>query len=103
GGGVSSVRISEERFVKLADAVAADFRREAGALVELTAAEHPEAYETYQQRGERVLFFRANGSYTGLYTCNNWTSDRLATAGVPTGLWTPFTWGVFDPRDDSEP
>ena len=55
-------------------------------------------------RGERVryvgygpqdVFYEAPGNYTATNTCNQWTSDRLAEAGVRTGWWTPFAGGVM--------
>lgn len=41
------------------------------------------------------VFYDAPGRYTPIYTCNQWTSDVLAEAGVRTGLWTPFPGGVM--------
>ncbi len=55
-------------------------------------------------RGERVrypgygphdVFYEAPGEYTATRTCNQWTSDVLADAGVRTGWWTPFAGGVM--------
>jgi uncharacterized protein (TIGR02117 family) len=40
-------------------------------------------------------FYRARGRYHLLRTCNNWTSQALATAGLPRGLWTPFAPSVM--------
>jgi uncharacterized protein (TIGR02117 family) len=45
--------------------------------------------------------------YSALFTCNNWVSEALKTAGVKTGAWTPLPFGVMwwhadastDPRD----
>jgi uncharacterized protein (TIGR02117 family) len=54
--------------------------------------------------GERVrhhgygpddVFYDAPGEYTASNTCNQWTSDMLAAAGVRTGWWTPFAGGVM--------
>jgi uncharacterized protein (TIGR02117 family) len=42
------------------------------------------------------LFYPAKGhGYSALYTCNNWTSDILASAGIKTGYWTPLPFGVM--------
>ncbi|MEO6151959.1 MAG: TIGR02117 family protein [Croceibacterium sp.] len=41
------------------------------------------------------VFYDAPGHYTARNTCNQWTSDRLAEAGVRTGWWTPFAGGVM--------
>lgn len=40
-------------------------------------------------------FYDARTNYTLGNTCNQWTSDRLADAGVETGVWTPFAGGVM--------
>jgi uncharacterized protein (TIGR02117 family) len=42
-------------------------------------------------------FYEARGSYSALYTCNNWTGDALKKSGVRTGWWTPYPWGLFQP------
>lgn len=41
------------------------------------------------------VFYDAPGSYTAINTCNQWTSDVLAGAGIRTGWWTPFAGGVM--------
>lgn len=62
------------------------------------------AIERSLPRGERVrydgygpqdVFYEAPGTYTVTNTCNQWTSDTLAEAGVRTGWWTPFAGGVM--------
>ncbi|MEO6041697.1 MAG: TIGR02117 family protein [Croceibacterium sp.] len=45
--------------------------------------------------GAQDAFYDAPGHYTARNTCNQWTSDRLAEAGVRTGWWTPFAGGVM--------
>ena len=45
--------------------------------------------------GAQDVFYDAPGHYTATNTCNQWTSDRLAAAGVRTGWWTPFAGGVM--------
>lgn len=45
--------------------------------------------------GPRDVFYPANGRYSLFYTCNSWTADALAAAGVRVGLWTPFEGGVM--------
>ena len=35
-------------------------------------------------------FYDARGRYGALHTCNGWTGDALAAAGVRVGWWTPF-------------
>lgn len=41
------------------------------------------------------VFYETPGRYTMANTCNQWTSDMLAAAGVRTGWWTPFPGGVM--------
>lgn len=41
------------------------------------------------------VFYDAPGSYDWRQTCNQWTSDTLAAAGVKTGWWTPLAGGVM--------
>ena len=49
----------------------------------------------YPGYGPQDVFYEAPGHYTATNTCNQWTSDRLAEAGVRTGRWTPFAGGVM--------
>ena len=44
---------------------------------------------------EYDVFYTARGQYDWRNTCNQWTSDTLAAAGVRTGRWTPFAGGVM--------
>lgn len=41
------------------------------------------------------VFYDAPGRYRWNNTCNQWTSDTLAAAGVKTGWWTPLAGGVM--------
>lgn len=45
--------------------------------------------------GRHDVFYDAPGRYTITNTCNQWTSNTLARAGVLTGWWTPFAGGVM--------
>lgn len=45
--------------------------------------------------GPNDIFYEARGRYSGVRTSNQWTSDRLAEAGVETGIWTPFAQGIL--------
>ena len=49
----------------------------------------------YPGYGAYDAFYDARGRYTAVNTCNQWTSDTLAAAGVRTGAWTPFAGGVM--------
>lgn len=48
-----------------------------------------DGYERYD------VFYDSPGRYTVTNTCNQWTSNMLARAGVRTGWWTPFAGGVM--------
>ncbi|QGN56229.1 DUF2459 domain-containing protein [Novosphingobium sp. Gsoil 351] len=54
-----------------------------------------EARRHYSGYGDYDAFYDARGSYTAANTCNQWTSNTLAAAGVKTGVWTPFAGGVM--------
>lgn len=41
------------------------------------------------------VFYDARGRYRWNNTCNQWTSDTLAAAGVRIGWWTPLAGGVM--------
>jgi uncharacterized protein (TIGR02117 family) len=41
------------------------------------------------------LFYPARGRYSAVRTCNAWTGEMLATAGVRVGRWTPVPWAVM--------
>ena len=49
------------------------------------------------------VFYETPGTYTAFMTCNQWTADRLADAGIKTALWSPFAGGVMQyvPRDQA--
>ena len=49
----------------------------------------------YPGYGDHDVFYDAPGRYTSRNTCNQWTSDTLAAAGVETGWWTPLSGGVM--------
>lgn len=53
---------------------------------------HRRAYPGYS---DHDVFYDAPGAYDWRQTCNQWTSDTLAAAGVKTGWWTPFAGGVM--------
>lgn len=44
--------------------------------------------------GARDAFFVANGQYTILETCNQWTGRVLRLGGAPVAPWTPFSFLV---------
>lgn len=44
--------------------------------------------------GATDRFYAAAGRFSALRTCNVWVGEVLREAGVPVGLWTPFTWSL---------
>ena len=63
------------------------------AAIEQASPPHPRTH--YPGYGAQDVFYDAPGRYTAGNTCNQWTSDMLAAAGVRTGWWTPFAGGVM--------
>ncbi|VWX52232.1 DUF2459 domain-containing protein [Novosphingobium sp. 9U] len=45
--------------------------------------------------GASDVFYEVGGRYTAVNTCNQWTGNRLADAGVGIGRWTPLQSGVM--------
>jgi uncharacterized protein (TIGR02117 family) len=45
--------------------------------------------------GPSDMFYEANGGYSFILTCNEWTGRALRTAGVRTGVWTPFEQSIM--------
>ena len=54
-----------------------------------------ESRQHFPGYADHDAFYEARGRYTAANTCNQWTSDTLAAAGVRTGWWTPFAGGVM--------
>ena len=45
--------------------------------------------------GPSDAFYEANGRYSALRDCNEWTGEALRAAGVKTGVWTPFSQSLM--------
>lgn len=41
------------------------------------------------------MFYEANGGYSAILTCNEWTGRALRIAGIRMGLWTPLEQSVI--------
>ncbi|MEH3035925.1 MAG: TIGR02117 family protein [Sphingomonas adhaesiva] len=74
GPQVRAVTLRREEYRRLAAVVRGSRRR--GAAVP--------GYAGYD------VFYPASGRYDAVRTCNAWTGDALAAAGVRVGAWTPF-------------
>lgn len=69
----------------------AQYRR----LVSHLGAQFAESREVISGYGETDSFFPARGRYTPFRTCNQWTRDALAEAGVRVGRWTPLAQSLM--------
>ncbi|MFN3618909.1 TIGR02117 family protein [Sphingorhabdus sp.] len=58
----------------------------------LTASGQSIAHRAY---GPDNVFYEANGRYSAVHTCNEWTGSVLRNAGVKMGAWTPLPGGVM--------
>jgi uncharacterized protein (TIGR02117 family) len=79
GDDVRAVRLSPQAYRRLVSFIRASRRRD---------GRHYPGYDVYD------AFYEANGRYSARHTCNSWTGDALAAAGVRMGWWTPFPWTV---------
>ncbi len=52
-------------------------------------------HEVLPGYGSHDVFYSARGTYHIANTCNQWTSDQLAAAGVNVGIWSPLPGGVM--------
>ncbi len=65
-------------------------------VARIEAALAPEGQRTrYPGYDVHDVFYTAQGRYDWRNTCNQWTGDTLAAAGVKMGRWTPFSGGVM--------
>lgn len=69
-----------------------EYRRLA-AFIRATFAERARVYRGY---GPYDAFYEARGRYSLVRTCNSWTGEALARAGVRVGRWTPFPVTVME-------
>ncbi|WP_235534994.1 TIGR02117 family protein [Sphingomonas sp. Leaf339] len=75
GKDVRTVVLSIAQYRRLAAFIAASFAPGGG---------HRAGYAGYD------AFYTATGRYDAIRTCNAWTGNALAVAGVRVGMWTPF-------------
>ena len=59
------------------------------------ASPHKRPLVRHDGYGQMDVFYDADGRYTAVNTCNQWTGNRLADAGVRVGRWTPIGSGVM--------
>jgi uncharacterized protein (TIGR02117 family) len=73
----------------------AEYRALANAILQSLPPAASRVRHAYAGYGAQDVFYDARGTYTILTTCNQWTGERLARAGIRTGAWTPFPGGVM--------
>ena len=80
------LRVTPEQYRRLVDYIRARFRLDArGRTIPLLGR----GYNDWD------MFYEANGGYSFVLTCNEWTGRALRHAGVRTGLWTPLSQSVM--------
>lgn len=73
--------VSPDQYRRLADYIRRRFQRDArGQTMPLIGR----GYNDWD------MFYEANGGYSFVMTCNEWTGRALRRAGIRTGAWTPF-------------
>lgn len=72
--------ISEEQYGNLIAYLQNTFRRDNKGVM---LVDHP-GY------GYHDRFYEANGHYSIIKTCNEWTGDGMDATGLPVGVWTPL-------------
>jgi uncharacterized protein (TIGR02117 family) len=79
------VTIAPEAYRRLAGYIRASFRRDAAGR----PIRRPEP-----GYGAHDAFYDAVGIYSPLQTCNEWLAAGLRQAGIRTGWWAPFAFGI---------
>jgi uncharacterized protein (TIGR02117 family) len=80
------IRISHDQYRRLAGFIQQRFRLDGG------GRPIPLIGRGY---GPDDMFYEANGGYSFVLTCNEWTGRALRQAGVRTGLWTPLNQSIM--------
>ncbi len=77
-------RVDPETYRRMAGFVSDSLRRNEGRPLQVAAG-----------YGSRDAFFAAEGRYTIIDTCNQWTGQALRLAGAPVAPWVPFSFLVL--------
>jgi len=79
--------VSEAQYLLLCDYISKSFQRDLlGRYILINCCHY---------NGANDNFYEAQGSYSLLNTCNNWTNSGLKTIGIKTALWAPFDKCIF--------
>jgi uncharacterized protein (TIGR02117 family) len=79
-----AITVSPEEYAHIAGAIRTQFRLDEDGQSQPVAG-----------YGSADVFYEAIGRYSPYRTCNEWTGSLLRNAGIRTGLWTPFNFGVM--------
>ena len=80
------VRLSETQYRRLVTHIRYSFQRSSeGRPIPVPTSYNPGGSS----------YFEAIGSYSLLHTCNDWTRETLADAGVRMPMWSPFYPAIF--------
>jgi len=82
GGDLRPIRLTREEYRRLVRSIEGRLPRS-----------RPFAH--YPGYGSEDAFYETGGTYTAVHTCNQWTANRLADAGVRVGRWTPIASGLM--------
>ena len=78
--------ITPDQYRRLADYIRRRFQRDpAGQTIPVVGRGY----------NEWDMFYEANGGYSFVLTCNEWTGRALRHAGIRTGAWTPFAQSIM--------
>ncbi len=80
------ITISPDEYRRLAFYIRARFKRDANGR---TIPVIGRGYNDWD------MFYEANGGYSFVLTCNEWTGRALRAAGIRTGRWTPFAQSIM--------
>ena len=72
-----------------------EYRRIASGIRDQFALDAQGRSQPLSGYGASDVFYEANGRYSAIRTCNEWTGRILRDAGVRVGAWTPFNFGVM--------
>ncbi len=75
--------------------LAADYRKIAALVRDTLRLSQGRPVQAGPGYGDRDTFYVANGRYTIIDTCNQWTGRALRLGGAPVAPWTPFSFLVL--------
>ncbi|MGF6147175.1 Protein of uncharacterised function (DUF2459) [Kingella potus] len=78
--------VSHEQYRRLAENLAAHFKRRNGRTLPVSGAHYT----------PDDAFYEAEGRYHLFNTCNSWLNRRLAESGLRSVVWTPFAAPLLD-------